>query len=322
MEPLENLELPVWVSAKNQLAEDIWEFILQGSTATALPPYTPGSHLVLKTPAGILNKYSLIDPCTDKAPQKYRIAIKLESDGTGGSRSLIEDSEVGDQLVVDAIDNAFELLYGYKDYIFIAGGIGITPVQCMIQELENRGIESYKLYYLISNRNDAAYVEELQKTIPSNRLLVHDKTRAGGERYDLWPLFEKPGRKYIYCCGPRSLMESVRDMTGHWPTNAVKFESFAGANLAAYENHAFDVQLSRTGSTIHVEETQTLLAALRAHGVDVRSSCESGTCGTCITPLVSGDVEHRDLYLDDASRENNIMVCVSRGRGSTIILDI
>ena len=137
---------------------------------------------------------------------------------------------------------------------------------------------------------------------------------------DLWPLVEKPWG-HLYCCGPRGLMQSVRDMTGHWPPSAVHFEAFTEAAETRPDDRPFTVRLATSGGSVAVPVGKTILEALRDHGLDVPSSCESGTCGTCRTRLISGDVDHRDLVLADDERASNIMVCVSRARSSEIVID-
>ena len=130
---------------------------------------------------------------------------------------------------------------------------------------------------------------------------------------DLWPVVEKP-QGHLYCCGPRGLMQSVRDMTGHWSPSAVHFEAFTEAGEPKPDDRPFTVRLAKSGGSVAVPVGKTILEALRDHGLDVPSSCESGTCGTCRTRLISGDVDHRDLVLADDEHAGNIMVCVSRAR--------
>jgi phthalate 4,5-dioxygenase reductase subunit len=117
-------------------------------------------------------------------------------------------------------------------------------------------------------------------------------------------------------------MDAVADMSGHWPSGSVHFESFGVDATAFAQNVSFDVWLQKSGRTLHVDAEQTLLEALRANGCNVRSSCESGTCGSCRTGLISGDVEHRDMVLLDEERESQIMVCVSRARSGQLVLDL
>jgi phthalate 4,5-dioxygenase reductase subunit len=151
---------------------------------------------------------------------------------------------------------------------------------------------------------------------------IHHDGGDPANAFDLWPLLEKPTNQHIYCCGPRALMDSVRDMSGHWPFGAVHFESFGVDAETRRHDSAFDVELARSGRTIHVAANQSILEALRAARIQVRSSCEAGSCGSCRTGLLAGDVEHRDFVLSEAERGASIMVCCSRARTGSLVLDI
>jgi phthalate 4,5-dioxygenase reductase subunit len=152
-------------------------------------------------------------------------------------------------------------------------------------------------------------------------LLHHDQGDAS-QAYDFWPLLESPTAAHVYCCGPKGLMESVADMSGHWPSGSVHFESFGVDARAFAENTAFTVRLEKSAQTVAVGKEQTILEALRASGHTVRSSCESGTCGTCKTGLIAGEVDHRDMVLTDEEKTNHIMVCVSRAKSAELVLDL
>ena len=132
---------------------------------------------------------------------------------------------------------------------------------------------------------------------------------------DLWPIVEeRKNREHLYCCGPRALMQAVRDMTGHWSSAAIHFEAFSEAEARKPDDKPFTVTLAKSGETFEVPVGTTILEAMRAKGIDVPSSCESGTCGTCRTKLLAGEADHRDLVLAEHERGNQIMICVSRAK--------
>jgi phthalate 4,5-dioxygenase reductase subunit len=135
-------------------------------------------------------------------------------------------------------------------------------------------------------------------------------------------VFEKPANAHVYCCGPRGLMESVEDMSGHWPSGTVHFESFGVDAKAVADNQPFRVKLEKTQQTLDVPADKSILETLRAHGLRVPSSCESGTCGSCKTRLLAGEAEHRDMVLSDEEKNNHIMVCVSRAKSPELVLDL
>jgi phthalate 4,5-dioxygenase reductase subunit len=117
-------------------------------------------------------------------------------------------------------------------------------------------------------------------------------------------------------------MDGVKDMTGHWPSEQVHFESFGAPLVAAEDNETFEVVLAKSGQRLTVPQDKSILDVLRVAGVPVPSSCESGTCGSCRTPLVSGEVDHRDFVLMDDEQSSQIMVCVSRAKGPSLVLDL
>ncbi len=308
------------LSQKDEVAQGIVSFELRHPDGLDLPPFTCGGHLSLEVPNGMLRKYSLSnDPAeTDR----YVITVKRETAGRGGSISLHDDTKIGDLLQVGPLQNDFELVPNAAGYIFVAGGIGITPILSMIHHLTNEGGPRFKLYYLSRNPETTAFREMLTTPAMRGRVVVHHDEGDPANAYDLWPVFERPTSAHVYCCGPRLLMDAVRDMTGHWSAKAIHFEAFSDATAARADNVAFQVELARSGDVIDVPANVTLLDALRAHGCEVASSCESGTCGSCRTGLLDGDVDHRDLALTDEERARAIMVCVSRGTSGTIVLDL
>src|SRR5690606_18035359 len=166
-----------------------------------------------------------------------------------------------------------------------------------------------------------AFREELAAPELAGRVTLHHDEGDPDRAFDFWPLFEKPGRAHVYCCGPRPLMEEVRAVTGHWPESAIHFEDFASDVQALRpDDSAFEVRHARTGETVEVAADQTILEALRARGHRLPSSCESGTCGSCRTELAEGEADHRDMVLEPHQRDSYIMICVSRAKSDRLVL--
>jgi phthalate 4,5-dioxygenase reductase subunit len=302
-------------------AEGVRRFELRDPAGAALPPFTAGSHVRVRTPAGAVRKYSLCNAPAER--DRYVIAVKRDAGGRGGSVSLVDDARVGDRLAVSAPENAFALVDGAPGYLFVAGGIGITPVLAMIHALEAAGVERWRLVYLGRSAATTPFVAELSTQERAGHVRIHYDDGDPARAFDLWPLFEKPAKTHVYCCGPRPLMDAVRDMTGHWNGANIHFESFVdGAAMARPDDRAFTVTLARAGVEVEVPAGTTILAALRAAGHPVPSSCESGTCGSCRTALVEGEAEHRDLVLAPGEQAGSIMVCVSRARSPRLVLDL
>ncbi len=307
------------VSAKTLLATDIWQFDLRHPHGEALTPFTAGSHLTVQTPGGVRRNYSL---CSDPADAHcYQIAIKREGRGRGGSVSMVDGVRAGDTLAVSAPRNNFALHARAESFLFIAGGIGITPILSMMRDLRRNPRARFRLIYCTRDEASTAFRTLLLAEFGAQVRLHHDHGDLQ-QAIDLWSEFEMPGREQVYCCGPRGLMDAVADMSGHWPSGAIHFESFGVDASQQAANQPFTVRLQRSGTTIEVDAGQTLLEALRAHGCWVPSSCESGTCGTCRTPLLAGTPEHRDMVLMDDEKDTQIMVCVSRAHGGELVLDL
>ncbi len=309
---------PLLVSRAEPAAQDIRLFELRRPDGSELPEFTPGAHICVLTPDGHVRKYSL---CNDPDERdRYLIAVKREAAGRGGSAAMFDKVAAGDSLPVSAPRNDFPLVPSPAGYTLIAGGIGITPILSMARHLKATG-GRFKLYYLTRSKATTAFHDDL--TAPQFRgiVTIHHDEGDSDKALDLWPVLEKP-RGHVYCCGPRGLMEAVRDMTGHWSSAAVHFEAFQEPEKNAKEDRAFKVTLKASGDVVDVPVGTTILEALRAAGHTVPSSCESGTCGSCKTRLVSGDVDHRDLVLTDQEKASHIMVCVSRASAGDLVIDI
>ena len=235
---------------------------------------------------------------------------------------MVDRLAPGMRIPVGAPRSEFGLAPRARAFLFIAGGIGITPILSMLRHLAAAGGAPYRLVYLTRNRACTAFADVLAVPPFAAATTLHHDEGDPARAFDLWPLLEKPGPAHIYCCGPRALMDAVRDMSGHWPSGAVHFESFGVEAALRRSDAAFDVRLARSGRDIRVPADQSILEALRANGVSVRSSCEAGSCGSCRTGLVEGDVEHRDFVLGEEERASQIMVCCSRARSGALTLDL
>jgi phthalate 4,5-dioxygenase reductase component len=302
-------------------AQGIQSFELRHPQGLPLQPFSAGSHIRVKTPSGMLRQYSL---CNDPAEtDRYRIAVKREDSGRGGSASMVDQLQPGDLLEVGLPENQFALDDRASRFLLIAGGIGITPMLSMAYQLNSEG-RPYQLIYLSRDAQSTAFLEELRGPEFAGKVKVHHDRGDPARALDLWPLLEKPGSTtglHLYCCGPAGLMDAVRDMSGHWPASAVHFESFGVDTRAQSDDQPFEVRIKSSGQRLSVPVGRSILQVLRDDGIAVPSSCESGTCGSCKTGLLDGQPDHRDLVLMEDEKASHIMVCVSRGQGS-LLLDL
>jgi phthalate 4,5-dioxygenase reductase subunit len=312
-----DLTLALRLSRSRVLATDIREFTLVDPEGGELPAFTPGSHLLVQAPTGVTRRYSLCDAPDER--DHYTIAVKRERAGRGGSISMVDDLRDGDTLYVSTPRNEFELKEGAPGYVFVAGGIGITPIRSMIRHLQRTSDRPWKLYYLCRDAAGTAYGDELADASLRTKVVLHHDQGDPAQAYDLWPVLEKPKGAHLYCCGPTGLMDAVRDMTGHWSSATVHFEDFAVRNVTrSADDRPFTVRFS--GEAIEVAADESILHALRAKGHRIPSSCESGTCGSCRMQLLAGEADHRDLVLTDEERLTSIMVCVSRARSTELAI--
>jgi phthalate 4,5-dioxygenase reductase subunit len=309
------------VTALEAIADGIYRIECAHPDGAELPEFTAGAHVRVRVPNGQVRSYSL---CNDPQERhRYVIAVKREEAGTGGSKSLTEQTKVGDRLQVSEPRNDFELTGNPARYIFIAGGIGITPILSMIHHLRATSSKPFKLYYLTREPAQTAFLDELSRPEYRGKVIIHHDHGNPDDAYDLWPVLEQPKGAHVYCCGPRGLMEAVRDMSGHWPSSSVHFEDFGSrASTNAKDDKPFTVRLSGSGEAIPVPAGVSILEALRTNGRHVPYSCESGTCGSCRTRLVEGEAEHRDLVLSEAERSRYIMVCVSRACSDQLVIEL
>ena len=307
------------VTRSEKIADGIHLFEFRDPAGKTLPPFTAGAHIGIQTPNGLLRKYSL---CNDPAEHdRYLVAIKREANGRGGSINLIDAVKAGDSLMVTPPINDFGLPPRAQDFLFIAGGIGITPMMAMIREVQAQK-KRFRLYYCSRSPETTAFRDELSAPEFSGSVTIHYDDGDPSRSLDLRPvLAERKNREHLYCCGPRPLMEAVRTMTDHWSSTAVHFEAFSDAETHKPTDNPFKVRLARSGKVLEVPTTKTILEVLRDNGYDVPSSCESGTCGTCRTKMLEGVADHRDLVLAEHERGDNIMICVSRALSGEITID-
>ncbi len=294
------------VAARETVAEGVVQLRLEGAD---LPRWEPGAHIDLVLPSGLVRQYSL---CGDPADtSSYTVATRLVEDGRGGSREVHEQVG-GTELEVRGPRNRFPLIDA-PSYVFVVGGIGITPVLPMLRALPEGA--DWRLVYAGRTPDSMPFLEELAE-FGTDRVTV-----MSGRRPELDALLaELPEGAVVYCCGPEGLMAAVAE---RFPD--VRLERFAPrAQLGGGTrgDTAFEVELRRSGRTLTVPADSTVLAAVRAELPDTLYSCEQGFCGTCQQRVVEGEVEHRDELLTDAERDDSMLICVSRARGERIVLDM
>ncbi|QSE87394.1 PDR/VanB family oxidoreductase (plasmid) [Rhodococcus opacus] len=290
-----------------------------------LPDWTPGAHLDVLLPSGLLRQYSLCgDPQDDTG---YRIAVLREARGRGGSREIHDSALLGCTLGIRGPRNHFALSTAPR-YLFLAGGIGITPILAMAREVSRRGVP-WRLVYGGRTRSTMAFVDELQN-LPSGQVeLVPQDERGHIPLDDI--LAATPPDTHIYCCGPEPMIRAVEAACARCSAlDRLHVERFTAPSLAEQPpvepvgDGTFEVELHRSGVVLRVPANRTLLEVVRDVVPGVMSSCEEGFCGACETKVLEGVPEHHDSILSDAERAscNTMMICVGRARSGLLVLDL
>ncbi|MGW1914105.1 PDR/VanB family oxidoreductase [Streptomyces sp. NPDC002076] len=304
--------LRLLVASRETVAEGVVQLRLEGRD---LPRWEPGAHLDLVLPSGLVRQYSLCGDPEDTS--SYTVATRLVADGRGGSREVHEQVTEGMELEVRGPRNRFPLVEA-ESYVFVAGGIGITPLLPMLRALPEHA--DWRLLYAGRDRASMPFLEEVEKlggtgVPPGERNRGRGRVTVVEGRPDLDVLEVGEGAA-VYCCGPEGLMAAV---AARFPD--VRLERFA-PRTSSDGNTGFQVELRRTGRTLDVSADSTVLAAVRGELPDTAYSCEQGFCGTCQQRVLEGEIDHRDELLTDAERADSMLICVSRARSDRLVLDM
>jgi ferredoxin-NADP reductase len=282
-----------------------------------LPAFEPGAHIDLTLPDGTMRQYSLSGDPADRS--HYRLGIRAV---TGGLSSNFIHAKLrpGELLTISAPRNNFPLVDAAR-YIFVAGGIGVTPLIPMMREAGAKG-RPWTLLYCNRRSEDAPFLAEIKKL--GGEISLH--ASEAGTRLDVAQRLASPQPDTaVYCCGPERLMTAVEEATAAWPEGSIHFEWFTPRSRPADEvSGDFEIVCQQSGLTLTVPPDKSILTVLSEAGLEMPRSCEQGICGTCEMHVISGEVDHRDSILSSSERAANqtMMICVSRARGNRLVLDI
>jgi len=322
----------VIVRERRQLTPVIREFVLVSADGDALPPYEPGAHIEVDvegnpgTPAA--RAYSLIGgtATTDDPENTYRIAVEREASGSGGSRFLHDRIALGSRLAVSSPRSGFALDLNPASRLLIAGGIGIAPIYAMVRHLVRRDLP-FALHYLGHDPQALAYREEIEH-LAGSRAAFHYDDRDPENLLDLAALVAAmPYPAHVYVCGPRGLNDTVvaAAQDNGLSNMQIHAEYFAPAPVPVRDDTGFEVELRRSGVSVYVPPDLSILETLMAAGQPMRFYCGRGECGFCPLPVIEADgpIEHRDHFLSADEKENDerLCICVSRIKGTRLVLD-
>lgn len=303
-------------------ARDVILVELRAVAGGPLPAFEPGAHLEMDLPNGLIRHYSLTNDWRER--DRYVIGVGRAFKGRGGSEFLHRSLRCEAQVRASAPRNNFAVDPAAGSYLFIAGGIGVTPIMSMIRWCEAQE-RPWRLVYAARNGQRAAFYETLRPFGSRVHFHFDDEVNAALD-VQRW-LADRGDGEHVYCCGPQALMDRVRDDPSGRPSQTLHFEYFAApAQEAAAPPHsgAFQVELRRSGRTLSVPADRSILEVLEANGVTVPFACREGMCGTCETRVCEGGIEHRDYVLSQDQRAlgRSMMVCVSRARSAVLVLDL
>ncbi len=313
-------DFTVTITNKETVAEDVVRLRLESLTGV-LPTFQPGAHIDLHLQNGLVRQYSLTNGPGET--DHYTIGVKREIESRGGSATIHDHLRVGDNLAISAPRNNFPLRRDAVRTIFIAGGIGVTPLISMAQALNVQGLD-FAFHYFVQSETRAAFSQELHAFNEATTFHINLSPHATSE--ELTHILSDPNPTYhIYVCGPIPMLDATRKIAKKqgWDDEQVHFEYFKNTNKINTEG-SFEIDLARSACTFTVSEGQSILEVLRSNGINMPSSCETGACGTCRCGVIAGEIDHQDVYLTDSEKAkgNTIMTCVSRSRSDRLILDI
>lgn len=314
--------MKVRLANKRDVATDICEFELVSVDGSPLPAFTAGAHIDVHVADGLVRQYSLCNAPGET--HRYCVGVLRDPASRGGSTGM-HALTVGTTLEISAPRNHFPLAEQAQHSILLAGGIGVTPILCMAEAL-SAGDASFEVHYCTREPARTAFRDRFARDdLAAKTRLYFDND---GERADLDAILAQPsGGKHLYVCGPAGFIEAVlaRAEAAQWPEGNVHREYFAApAQADTCGDSPFQVRLHSSGRVIGVKAGETIVAALAAQGVEVQMSCEQGVCGTCLTRVIDGTPDHRDVYLTDEERAANdqILPCCSRSKSAMLVLDL
>ena len=312
------------VTEARDIATGVRTYVFEPLTGDHFPSVTAGSHITLHLPSGLARQYSLLN---DPAEQdRYQIAVKCEENGRGGSKEVHAELREGGSARIGNPHNNFVLYENAERFVLIAGGIGITPLLAMARRLHRMG-RPFELHVCAQSKEKVPFGEELELLPFASSIQVHVDRQDGASSMDLERVLRWPhAGAMIYVCGPAGFMGWVTQNAARmgWPETQIRTESFNAPIGQDIENHPFTLKLEKTGREIEVPADRSVIDTLHHNGIEVDYACLQGTCGTCVTKVIDGEVDHRDAYLSDARKcENNEMcLCVSRAKGDRLVLDL
>ena len=317
-------ELSVRVARKTIEALDISSFELVRTDGRPLPAFSAGSHVDVHLPSGITRQYSLCNDASEN--HRYLIGVLRDPNSRGGSRAMHDEVSEGDMLRISAPKNHFELAHAATHSILLAGGIGVTPILCMAERLAVMG-KSFEMHYCTRSAERTAFRQRIADAAFAPQVQLHFDDGAAEQKLVLERVIgELRSDTHLYVCGPKGFMDWVLGgaRKAGWPEAQLHYEFFGADVAPSADDSSFDVKLASSGRVIRIPADRTVVQALGDAGVEVQVSCEQGVCGTCLTRVLEGEPDHKDMYLtpEEQAANDQFTPCCSRSRSPLLVLDL
>ena len=315
--------IAVRVARKSTEAIDICSLELVALDGAALPAFSAGSHIDVQLPGGITRQYSL---CNNGESHRYVVSVLRDPASRGGSQAVHDQVAEGDTLTISAPRNHFALAHDAKQHLLLAGGIGVTPILCMAERLAVTGGD-FHMHYCTRSKERTAFLQHITDAAYAERVVFHFDDGGATQKLDLAATLATPrDGVHLYVCGPKGFMDAVlaTARAQGWPEAQLHYEFFAGVVVASDDDASFEVQLASSGKVVRVPLGKTVVKALEEAGVEVQVSCEQGVCGTCLTRVLEGIPDHKDMYLtpEEQAANDQFLPCCSRAKSARLVLDL
>lgn len=315
--------IEVQVAARTIETADICSYELTSIDGQPLPAFTAGAHIDVHLPDGLVRQYSLCNHPEER--HRYLIGVLKDPSSRGGSRSLHEQIQPGARLLISEPRNLFALAPTAGGSLLFAGGIGITPILCMAEHLAQSGA-AFALHYCARSRDRAAFVERLELSPYADRVFLHFDEEPVTALDAVRVLASPSADLHLYVCGPGGFMQHIlaTAKAQGWQEANLHREYFAAAPIDTTADGRFSVKLASSGQVFEVPADRSVVQVLESHGIEVPISCEQGVCGTCLTRVLEGVPDHRDMFLTEAEQACNdqFTPCCSRSRTPLLVLDL
>ena len=315
--------IEVVVTSRTTEAQDICSSELASVDGNPLPPFSAGAHIDVHLPDGLIRQYSLCNHPEER--HRYLIGVLKDPASRGGSNSLHAQVHAGTRLTISEPRNLFHLAHEARRSLLFAGGIGITPILCMAERLAQTGAD-FELHYCARASERAAFVQRLKDSTFAERVFLHFDEQPETALNAAQVLATPAGDMHLYVCGPGGFMQHVLDSARAlgWQENCLHREYFAAAPVDSSLDGGFSVKVSSSGQVFEIPADKSVVQVLESHGIEIAVSCEQGICGTCLTRVLEGIPEHRDLFLTEQEQALNdqFTPCCSRSKTPLLVLDI